>query len=429
MNERRLLSDRPFLYIIGVIPVSPAFSGGAERDGGGTMDPFRRLIKIPALCLAVVMMLLSAAGAEEFSVSDEEEEMLHAGNEGAAMYLMRDMTTEEKICQLFFVSPEQLSGETFTLSWSDALAEGFGKYPVGGIMMFGQNIRDGESILEMNTALTYSAKRRGGIVVFLGISEEGGRAAPLTGKLGLSPIPAARQMTADDAYDWGTAAAERLKAYGFNLDLAPCADMYVEGGNTEIGDRSFSYDSSVTAACALLFMTGLQDHDVVSVYKHFPGIGTADSNTRLGWGHITQNLTEIRSRALVPFYSAVWENCGMILVTAIDLQEVDGGVPACFSPSVVTGLLRNTMGYNGVIITDSLRTGRVKENYSSGEAALAALEAGCDMILLPRDFESAFNAVREAVESGRISRNRLDESVQRILALKISFGLVSDAGR
>ncbi len=389
------------------------------------MELFRLRTALAALLLALVLLFPGFSGAEDFSVSDEGEELLRQGSEGAAMYLMRDMTLEEKICQLFFVAPEQLSGETFTVSYTDGLAEAFEKYPVGGIMMFGQNIYDGESIRSLNDALTYASKRRGGIGVFLGIGEEGGRAAPLTSKLGLSPIPAARQMTVDDAGEWGSAVAARLKEYGFNLDLAPSADMYVEGGNTEIGDRSFSYDSSVTAACALLFMDGLQESGVISVYKHFPGIGTVDSNTRLGWGHIGENLTEIRSRALVPFYSAVWENCGMILVTAIDLAAIDEGVPGCLSPSVVQGLLRNTMGYRGVVITDSLRSGRVTENYSAGRAAVEALKAGCDMILLPKDFQKAFTAVAEAVASGEITEDRIDQSVQRILALKISFGLVS----
>ncbi len=384
---------------------------------------------LPALILVLALLAVCAAGAEDFSVSDEGEELLQQGYEGAAMYLMREMTLDEKICQLFFVSPEQLSGEDITTSYTDAFAEGFDAYPVGGILMFGQNIYDGESLLAMNTALTYASKRRGGIGVIIGIGEEGGRAAPLTGKLGLSAIPAAREMTADDAYDWGHTIGERLKRYGFNLDLAPCADMYVEGGNTEIGDRSFSYDSSRTAACALLFMNGLQENGIISVYKHFPGIGTVESNTRLGWGHIGENMAEIRSRALIPFYSAVWENCGMILVTAIDLTEVDPNVPACLSPSVVRGMLRNTMGYKGVIVTDSLRSGRVTANYSSGRAAVLALQAGCDMILLPKDFPAAFDAVKQAVLSGEISESRIDESVQRILALKISFGLVSDVGR
>ena len=393
------------------------------------MNPYRWRRAVPALCLALALMLSGAAGAEDFSVNDEEEELLRQGHEGAAMYLMRDMSLEEKICQMFFVTPEQLSGETFTTAYSDALAEAFERYPVGGVMMFGQNIYDGESILALNSALTEASMRRGGIGVMIGIGEEGGRAAPLTKKLGLSAIPAPRQMTADDAWEWGREVAGRLKEYGFNLDLAPSADMYVEGGNTEIGDRSFSYDSSETAACALLFMNGLQENGVISVYKHFPGIGTVDSNTRLGWGHITQNMAEIRSRALVPFYSAVWEGCGMILVTAIDMAEVDENVPACFSPSVVRGLLRNTMGYRGVIITDSLRSGRVTQNYSSGKAAVEAIRAGCDMILLPKDFQGALRAVTEAVASGEISAERIDESVQRILALKISFGLVRGAGR
>ncbi len=388
-----------------------------------------RLLRIlSALLLPVlaVVLTLSCPGAvrgEDFIVSGENEE---TSLSSAASLILGTLSLEEKVFQLFFVTPEQLTGDAYTSSFSASFASSLGNFPVGGLFMFGQNITSGDALKEMNRQAYAWSMEHMGIGFFMGIAEEGGSVQPLTTKVGLDRIPPAAQMTGEDAREGGAAAGKRLKEYGFNLDLAPDADLYDPDGNTEIADRSFSADSSLASTCALLFSQGLRDEGIIPVYKHFPGIGSVGASTRLGSGSISETLPEIRSRGMIPFYSAVWNDAGMIQVTAIPCDETEKGVPCCLSRAMVTGVLREELGYGGVIVTDSLRNRFITSGYTSGNAAVAAIQAGCDLLFLPKDLSAAVRGVLMAVRVGKLEESRIDESVQRILVLKLKYGLIND---
>ncbi|MBQ8136889.1 MAG: glycoside hydrolase family 3 protein, partial [Clostridia bacterium] len=336
-------------------------------------------------------------------------------------------TRREKVLQLFMVTPEMLSGQTPTYAYTEALEAGFRASPVGGVILFGQNIASGEALLNMNEQLLSLSMRASCVGAFLAITEEGGDISPLTLKLGLETLPPSAYLNAGNASEQGEKLASRLLSYGFNMDFCPCADLFADEGNAEIGERAYSWDAYAAADCASLISMALENSGVVSVYKHFPGIGSVpDALTRRGRGTIPENPAEMRARALIPYLAAIAQGCAMIQVSAMDSAALDPGVPCCLSPAAV-GMLRNDLGYQGVIVTDSMRSALITEKYGAGAAAVAALSAGCDLILLPDDLSKAVDGVLAAMGDGRLSERRIDESVQRVLEVKLRFGLYKDA--
>ena len=396
----------------------------SSRRSGQDRTLMRFVCFVASAVMALMLCLVPPGRAEDFGVTGQDEE---TSLTGAAKVILRGMTLEEKVFQMFFVTPEQLTGDAYTSSFTASFESALAHFPVGGLFMFGQNITSGEALREMNRAAYAWSMEHMGIGFFMGIAEEGGSVQPLATKVGLERIPPAALMTEEDAGEWGSEAAARLLEYGFNLDLAPDADLYDPEGNSEIGDRSFSADSSRAGACALLFSQGLEKGGIIPVYKHFPGIGSVNASTRLGRGSIEETLPEIRSRAMIPFYSAVWNRAGMIQVTAIPCDATEKDVPGCLSAPLVTGILREELGYTGVILTDSLRNRYVTNDYTSGNAAVAAIQAGCDMLFLPKDLSAAVRGVLMAVRVGNLEESRIDESVTRILELKLAHHMINDS--
>lgn len=384
-----------------------------------------------SLLAAALLFLSSPASGEEFSVAAEDslihEALVRGDNAKAASLLLGQMTRREKVLQLFMVTPDMLSGRTPTCAYSESLEAGFLSSPVGGILFFGQNIASGDDLLDMNERLSSLSVRTSGVGAFLAITEEGGDISPLSLKLGLETLPPSAYLNAGNAAEQGEKLAARLLSYGFNLDFCPCADLFADEGNAEIGERAYSWDAYAAADCASLISGALERGGVVSVYKHFPGIGSVpDALTRRGRGTIPENLAEMRARSLIPYLAAVAQGCAMIQVSAMDSAAIDPGIPCCLSPAVIQ-MLRGELGYQGVIVSDSMRSALITEKYGAGAAAVAALSAGCDLILLPEDLPKAVEAVLTALSNGRLTESRIDASVQRILEVKLRFGLYKDA--
>ena len=175
---------------------------------------------------------------------------------------------------------------------------------------------------------------------------------------------------------------------------------------------------------AAAFIRGLHARGILSVAKHFPGHGAVSGNTHNGTGVSRRTLEEWRECELLPFRRAIEEGVDMVMVSHQVASQVDPDHPASLSPVIVTELLRDELGFDGVVITDALRMKAVREKYGSGEACVRALEAGCDMLLLPYNFTNAYNGVMKALSSGRLTEARIDESLRRILLLKQRWGLL-----
>lgn len=362
--------------------------------------------------------------------SEPETESVPSGEQRAEAILAQ-MATEEKVAQLFFVTPEQLTGVETVTAAGETTAAAFSEYPVGGIIYFDANLIDAEQTTQMLAAMQGFALQYSGLPVFLAVDEEGGRVRRIGNNPGFT-VPAVSSMaeTAALGIEGAARAGDVIGTYlsdlGFNVDFAPDADVLTNAENTVIGDRSFGSDPAEVAGCAWAFAEGLHAHQVLAAYKHFPGHGGTAEDSHTGRAYLYEDGQTLRTRELVPFADGAARGIDFIMVSHICLPELTGDeTPACLSETVVTGLLREELGYDGIIITDSLQMKAISDYYSAGDAAVAALLAGNDMLLMPADFPAAYETVLSAAQSGTISEERLNESVRRILRVKLS--LPSDA--
>ncbi len=373
-------------------------------------------MKRARLFICMVMAALAAMVGGSAAVFAEEDTK------------MAEMTLEEKAAQLFFVTPEALTGVEAVTAAGELTREAFDAYPVGGIIYFSGNIESAEQFTDMAAAIQEISRERLGVPLFLGTDEEGGRVTRFY-ESGIGEIPCVGPMleigmqgNTQKAYEAGKVLAGYLSEYGINLDFAPVADIFSNPENTVIGDRSFGTDAATVAAMVPEMVKGMQEGGVKAVLKHFPGHGDTAEDSHEGFASSNKTMEELRSCELIPFQAGIDAGAEFVMMGHISLPEVlEDSLPASLSKEIVTGLLREEMHFSGVIITDAMNMGAITRYYEPGEAAVLALEAGVDMILMPEDFRVAYEAVLEAVGSGRLSEERIDASVERILSAKQSL--------
>lgn len=226
------------------------------------------------------------------------------------------------------------------------------------------------------------------------------------------------------AYDSALAIGGYLFRYGFNVDFAPVADVRTDVKNTEIKMRSFGEEPLMVSAMTACFVDGLHACGIIPVLKHFPGHGAVSGNTHSGIGISRKTADEWRETDFLPFIAGIGADAEMVLMSHQMAVNVDPNLPASLSPRVIT-MLREELGFKGVIITDALRMDAIHKLYGSGEACVRALEAGADM-LLPSNFTNAYNGVMKALKEGRLTEERIDESLRRVLLLKEKYGLLRE---
>lgn len=349
--------------------------------------------------------------------------------------LLARMTLREKVGQLFMVRPDALDltlGQN-QIEASDAegvtvltenMAETLKDYPVGGVVMFGKNIKSPEQI----TAFNESLQEASDIPLFIAVDEEGGLVARLANNPAFD-LP--KYTSAADAASGGDPAAVLemgstiggyLQMYGFNMDFAPDADVNTNPDNPVIGTRAFSSDAETAAQMASAMADGLRQQGIIAVFKHFPGHGDTAQDSHKGIAVSYKTKEQMETCEWLPFQEADSNDC--IMVGHIAVPEITGDfTPATMSYTIVTDILKNQLGFQGLVITDSMEMQAVTDGYNPGEAALCAIGAGCDILLMPDGMQEAFDEVVTAVEDGRLSEQRLDESVRRILMFKQKHGL------
>lgn len=345
-----------------------------------------------------------------------------------AQTVLASMTQDEKLWQLFFVTPEALTNVNTATVAGETTKNALQTYPVGGIIYFAKNLETREQAAAM-LANTQSYSE---IPLFLGTDEEGGTVSRIGANeaLGGTKVADMRSygQSADPAkvYDAGQTLAANLTGLGFNMDFAPDCDV-VTGADSVIGSRSFSSDPELCASLAGVIVKSLRASGVVSCLKHFPGYGSATVDDHNGTSIIEKSLEELQATDLVPFQSIISseDSAPFVMVTHLSYPNIVGDdTPADLSSVIVTDLLREKLGFRNVIITDSHAMASITDRYSAGEAAIKALAAGCDMILMPDDLQAAFDAVKAAVADGTLTQARIDESVLRILTVKAEFGIL-----
>lgn len=334
--------------------------------------------------------------------------------------VISEMTLHEKVCQLFIVNPELLTGGDTVTSCSQELLDGLEAYPVGGLVWFAANLTGEEQVSKLLSA-TSDAGKYG---LFQAVDEEGGRVSRLKNiaPTGIGPMYGYREAGTQTAHDNAQATAEVLRKLGFNLDFAPVADIWSNPENKVIGDRAYSGDAEQAALLVAEAVKGFHDGGVACSLKHFPGHGDTAEDTHTGSAFSYKSLDELREREFLPFRAGIGAGADMVMTAHITVPDIDS-LPASVSRKITTGLLREELGYDGVIVTDSLQMGAVAEA-AEGEPCLAAFLAGADLLLMPKDLQTAVAAMEEAVNNGTVTAERLDESLARILRLKLRTGLI-----
>ena len=342
------------------------------------------------------------------------------------------MTVEQKAAQLL------VAGIEGTEPGEDAV-QAIQGYQVGGVILFGRNVESAEQL----AALTNGLKELNGdyTPLFLCVDQEGGRVDRMPPEASRTPSAWSVGQTLDTegvGVSYGELLAAECAAFGFNMDFAPSLDIWSNPDNTVIGDRAFGNDWEWTAFFGMSAVEGMEKQGtVIPVVKHFPGHGDTAVDSHYGLPVVDKSLEELEELELRPFRQAIDTTCvygtyggdtsiPAIMVAHILLSQIDPDNPASLSPEVVTGLLREEMGYEGVVCTDDLTMGAISNTYGMGEAAVLAVEAGCDLLLVCHGADNlaeAHAALVEAVDSGRIPEERLDESVYRVLSLKAVYGL------
>lgn len=340
--------------------------------------------------------------------------------------MLNDLTTEEKVAQLFFITPEALTGVDGGTVAGSRTAECFAEYPVGGIVYFSQNLISREQISSMLIGMQDISMNRLNLPVFLAVDEEGGPVTRISG-CGIEGVPEIGDMfsvgeTGDvqQAYQTGAEIGAYLSELYFNVDFAPVADVYTNEANPVIGRRAFGTDAGTVSQMVPMAVRGLMDAGVEATLKHFPGHGDTAADSHAGYACSSKSLDELRSCELLPFKAGIEAGASFVMAGHISVPNVPGcGIPASLSHTMLTEILRNELGFQKIIITDALNMGAISNYYTSGQAAVQAILAGADMLLMPSDFQSAYAEVCAAVYDGRISQERLNESVRRILKEKI----------
>ena len=332
------------------------------------------------------------------------------------------MTLEEKIYQMFFVTPESITKVSTVTAAGGQTKSALEKYPVGGIIYFAGNLQTRDQV----TTMIANSQSYSKLPLFIGVDEEGGIVSRL-GKNANMQFPkygsmedVGKRANPQEAYNIGNTLGTELSKLGFNVDFAPVADVIIDRNNTEIGNRSFGTDPNLVGTMVEQFVLGMEETNVSSVLKHFPGHGSTSFNSHSGYSESKRTMAELCTTELIPFKKGINAGSDFVMVSHMSLvNAIYEKVPASLSKEIITDMLKGQIGFGGIVITDAMNMGAITTEYSVEDATLKAINAGVDMILMPYDVDRAFNAIYKAVQKGSISEERINESVRRILTVKM----------
>lgn len=343
-----------------------------------------------------------------------------------AAEILEGMTLHEKICQLFIVSPEALTGVGQVITAGGATNNAIQEYPVGGVIYFAQNLLDQQQTKDMIAKTQEYSTAATGIPMFISVDEEGGAVARCADKLGTTrfePMFSYKDQGAETAYSNAKTIAADLQSLGFNYDFAPVADTWSNSANRVIGTRAYSDDYAQTAELVAAAVKGFGETDVACSLKHFPGHGDTAEDSHKTAAYSYRTLDQLRQGEFLPFKAGIDAGADTVMVGHIIVPEVDT-LPSTLSYKMITEILRGELGFDGVVISDAMGMSAITSYYQPAEAALMSINAGMDILLCDDQFKNSVARITEACQNGEISEARIDESVQRILELKIRKGIL-----
>ena len=359
---------------------------------------------------------------EQTADSQETTEVTEEEKPSLVDETLAGMTLHEKVCQMMFVTPEELTGEDGVTVAGDATRQALENYPVGGIVYFAKNLESQDQVKEMID----NSQKDSSIGLFVATDEEGGVVNRLMDTVGTTYIGSMYYYKDDGdetAYENAYTIANDMSALGFNLDFAPVADVWSNPDNTVIGERAYSDDYAQAAELVGNAVKVFNDGGVMCTLKHFPGHGDTAEDSHYSSAYVHRTKEEIMADEMQPFRSGIEAGAEFVMVGHLIVPDIDE-VPATLSYKIATGILRDELKFEGVAITDSFEMESIADNYSVDDAVVMSVKAGMDMILQPKDMASAVNSIEQAVADGELSEDRIDESVRRILTLKESRGLL-----
>ncbi|UYO32267.1 glycoside hydrolase family 3 protein [Bacillus halotolerans] len=398
------------------------------------MKPVISLILSTVLFLSCFLGVSQTAEAKPRSSDDAKQ-------------IVDRMTLDEKIGQMLMPDFRnwKKEGESFPQAFTKMNEEVAGlikKYQFGGVILFAENVKTTEQTVRLTDAYQKASPK---IPLLLSIDQEGGIVTRLgegTNFPGNMALGATRSRI--NAYQTGSMIGKELSVLGINTDFSPVLDINNNPDNPVIGVRSFSSDRELTARLGLYSMKGLQRQNIASALKHFPGHGDTDVDSHYGLPLVSHNQERLREIELYPFQKAIDAGADMVMTAHVQFpafddttykSKLDGSdimVPATLSKKVMTGLLREEMGFGGVIVTDALNMKAIADHFGQEEAVVMAIKAGVDIALMPasvtslkdeQKLASVIDSLKEAVKNGDIPLQQINKSVERIISLKIKRGI------
>lgn len=326
--------------------------------------------------------------------------------------LMEQMSLEEKIAQMLILTNANTSVD-------ENLKETLSKIKPGGFIIMKDNITTFDQTKEYIADL----KKYSEILPIIATDQEGGSVQRLQSLTDIQAtnIPymydLGKTNDKDLAYQVGKVMAEEMRTLGVNVVFAPVLDIYSNENNTVIGKRSFGTSPDLVSKMALSLAKGLEDNEVIATYKHFPGHGDTTTDSHIDLPILDKSYQDLLQEELIPFEEAIKNNAKIIMVGHIALPEITKDeTPASLSKKIITDILKEDMNYQGLVITDALNMKALTNYYSEEEIYTKAIEAGVDLLLMPKDAKSAIEIIKN-----NVSEERIEESIKRILEFKYTY--------
>jgi beta-N-acetylhexosaminidase len=338
--------------------------------------------------------------------------------------ILNQMDLHQKICQMFIVFVDSLTGVSNTIVAGNITQNALEGYPVGGLLYQVGNLSSDEQVTEMIQGVQSFSN----IPLFIASDEEGGRVARVMDALhpySLEAMLSYKDMGKDKAYKNAATIADSIGKYGFNTAFAPVADVWSNPENIVIGDRAYSDDFEQASELISAAVQGFKEKGMICTLKHFPGHGDTKVDSHYGAAYVTKSIEQLRKEEFLPFKAGIDSGADMVMIGHLIVPDIDE-VPATFSRKIVSDILIDELNFNGVIITDALNMQAISDYYDTSYTVVNAVKAGVDILLCPSSLEESVETLVDAVQKGDILEERIDESIKKILTLKLRKGIIID---
>ena len=384
--------------------------------------------KSMTVLLAAAVAMFAGCGQEETAEKQPEvivEKTAEELKDDTISEAIEHMTVEEKVGQMIMMDFRKNPDDSGMTVLSEDVAQKIADYHLGGVILFAENLDTAEQTKELVADMQKAAD----MPLLIGIDEEGSMVSRLDkSQIPHTSIPNAKDMNGDTAQAEaaGKEIGSVLSELGINVDFAPVADINTNQENPVIGERAYGTDAQTVAVMAEAFRTGLEENGVSAVAKHFPGHGDTATDSHDGMAVLDHDLQRLREVEFVPFQTLIDAGIDWVMVGHITMPKVTGdNLPASLSKEAID-LLRQELGFSGIIVTDAMNMGAITQYDTDGMAAVMAIQAGADVVLMPSDLQQTMSALQQAVMEGEITQQRLEESVYRILSWKYDCGMLEE---